>query len=124
LNVTNDLAKILGFNIRALNPSLRPLATTHNVEVFHHTIIYKLIEDVISRLESQLKPKIEIRVAGEAEVSEIFMITIKGKKKPIAGSKVFNGVISMKEKCRITRNGKIVYTGIISFYIWADTRSS
>jgi translation initiation factor IF-2 len=95
-----------------LNPNLRPLATQHNVEIFNHTIIYKVIDDVIARLESLLAPKIEIRVVGEAEVSEIFMVTVKGKKKPVGGSKVFNGAISMKDKCRITRNGKIVYSGI------------
>jgi translation initiation factor IF-2 len=96
-----------------LNPNLRSLVTKHKIEIFHHTIIYKLIDDVIARLESQLAPKIEISVTGEAEVSEIFHITVKGKKKPIAGSKVFNGVISIKEKCRVTRKGKIIFSGKI-----------
>ena len=106
------VAKILGFNIRSLNPNLRSQVAVNNVEIFQHSIIYKLIDDVIARLESMLAPKIEISVTGEAEVTEIFDVTIKGKKKPVAGSKVFNGTISIKEKCRITRGGRIVYSGI------------
>jgi translation initiation factor IF-2 len=109
--MTLILAKILGFNIRALNPNLRSQVSANNVEIFYHSIIYKLIDDVIARLESMLAPRIETSVTGEAQVSEIFDVTIKGKKKPVAGSKVFNGTISIKEKCRITRGGKIVYTG-------------
>lgn len=106
------LAKILGFNIRALNPNLRTQVAANNVEIFYHSIIYKLIDDVIARLESMLAPRIELTVTGEAEVIELFDVTIKGKKKPIAGSKVHKGNISIKEKCRITRGGKIVYTGM------------
>lgn len=60
-----------------------------------------------------LASKIEITVTGEGEVSEVFDITVKGKgKTQIAGTKVTNGSISIKEKCRITRNGKIVFSGI------------
>jgi len=62
-----------------------------------------------------LAPKIELSVIGEAEIDQLFEVTAKGKKKFIAGSKVFNGIISIKEKCRIVRNGKIVYSGITAF---------
>ena len=91
------------------------MTSASNIEIFNHTIIYKLIEDIISRIESMLAPKIELTVTGEAEVAEIFEVTLKSnKKKPIAGSKVFNGVISIKEKCRVTRGGKIIFTGMHS----------
>lgn len=104
----------MGFNIRSLNPNLRTHVAVNNIEVFHHSIIYKLIDDVIARLESMLAPRLETTVTGEAEVSEVFDVTIKGKKKPVAGSKVFNGTISIKEKCRIIRGGRIVYSGTSS----------
>jgi translation initiation factor IF-2 len=105
-------ANILGFNIKALNPSLRSDTTSNNIEIINHTIIYKLIDDVIVRLEKLLPPKVEITVTGEAEVKELFEITFKNQKKPIAGTNVFNGVISLKGKCRVTRNGRIVYSGM------------
>lgn len=103
----------MGFNIRALNPSLRTNAHNNNIEILYHSIIYKLIDDVTARLESMLAPMIELTVTGEAEIVQLFDIALKGRKtKPIGGCKVFNGIISMSEKCRITRSGKIVFTGI------------
>ena len=111
------LAKILGFNIRALNPNLRSLTHANNIEIIHHSIIYKLIEDVTERLESMLAPMIEVEVTGEAEVVQLFDIKVKSKQtRSIAGCKVFKGAISIKEKCRITRNGKIVFTGTSLYY--------
>ena len=71
------------------------------------------MDDVISKLESLLAPRIELTVTGEGEVSQLFDVTVKGKRiRHIAGTKVINGSISIKEKCRITRNGRIVYSGI------------
>jgi translation initiation factor IF-2 len=71
------------------------------------------MDDVISKLESMLAPRIELTVTGEGEVGQLFDVTVKGKHmRQIAGTKVINGSISIKEKCRITRNGKIVYSGI------------
>jgi translation initiation factor IF-2 len=110
------LAKILGFNIRALNPNLRTLSHTNDIEILYHSIIYKLIDDVRARLESMLAPMIELTVTGEAEIVQVFDITVKGRQtKPIGGCKVFNGVISMSETCRITRNGKIIFAGMSPF---------
>ena len=88
------------------------MTNANNIEIFYHSIIYKLIDDVVLRLESMLAPMIELTVTGEAEVVQLFDIKKKQKLKAIGGCKVFNGVISMKEKCRITRNGKIVFSGI------------
>lgn len=109
----------MGFNIKALNPSLRPIVHQNNIEIFYHSIIYKLIDDVVARLESLLTPIIELTVVGEAELVQLFDIKIKSvntnkKEKQIGGCKVTNGVISLKEKCRITRNGRIVFTGTLS----------
>jgi translation initiation factor IF-2 len=89
------------------------MTNANNIEIFYHTIIYKLIDDVVLRLESMLTPMIELTVTGEAEVVQLFDIKQKKQKlKAIGGCKVFNGVVSMKEKCRITRNGKIVFSGM------------
>jgi translation initiation factor IF-2 len=79
----------------------------------NYNIIYKLIDGVVTRLESMLAPLIEVTVVGEAEVVQLFDISLKGKKtKQVGGCKVFNGVISLKEKCRVTRVGKIIFTGM------------
>jgi translation initiation factor IF-2 len=107
-----NAAILIGFCIRGLNPTLRTAANRNNVEIIHHSIIYKVIDDVIARLEKKLTPKLEIKVVGEAKVVTIFNINIQGAKtKPVGGCKVSNGTIFLKEKCRVTRNGKIVYSG-------------
>ena len=88
------------------------MTNANKIEIFYHSIIYKLIDDVVLRLESMLAPMIELTVTGEAEIVQLFDIKQKKQKtKAIGGCKVFNGVISIKEKCRITRNGKIIFTG-------------
>ena len=88
------------------------MTSANNVEILYHSIIYKLIDDVVARLESMLAPMVELTVTGEAEIVQLFDIKVKVKQtKAIAGCKVFNGVISSKQQCRITRNGKIIFTG-------------
>jgi translation initiation factor IF-2 len=111
----------MGFNIRALNPSLRRKTNEKGIEVIQHTIIYHLIDDITRRLESMLAPMIETRVTGEAEVKEIFDISSgsKGEKK-VGGCRVFSGLISRKEKCRVTRNGKIIFSGMFLEGLFSD----
>jgi len=108
---------MMGFNIRALNPSLRRKTNEKNIEVIHHSVIYHLIDDITNRLESMLTPIIETRVTGEAEVMQLFEISAGSKnKKIVAGCRVSNGIISHQEQCRVTRNGKIIFTGM--FLVW------
>jgi translation initiation factor IF-2 len=72
---------------------------------------------VTARLESMLPSKFEISVTGEAEIVELFDIKEKRSRfKKVGGAKVFNGAISLKQKCRITREGKIIFSGICSFW--------
>ena len=60
-----------------------------------------------------LTPIIETRVTGEAEVMQLFEISAGSKnEKKVAGCRVFNGIISRSEVCRVTRNGKIIFTGM------------
>ena len=43
------------------------MTNANNIEIFYHSIIYKLIDDVVLRLESMLAPMIELTVTGEEE---------------------------------------------------------
>ena len=58
-----------------------------------------------------LKPSIEEKVTGSAEVMEIFKVSKFGK---VAGSKVVEGEINQDSNARLIRDGNIVYTGKIS----------
>jgi translation initiation factor IF-2 len=102
---------IISFNT-AVEPRLLMQAEKAGVGIIDQSIIYRLVEDVTSKLEAALPPLITQRVVGEADISQEFQITIKGRQKiPIAGCKVRNGVISRNDKIRVLRMGHVVYDG-------------
>ena len=88
------------------------IAENEGVEIMDHNIIYKLIDDVKATLSEQLPPSVTTRVTGEAEVQQIFHITVKGRDKAaIAGTRVRNGLINRARKVRVIRGDETVYDG-------------
>ena len=72
------------------------------------------METVSARVSTLLAPLTEARVHGEATVSQIFDINLKGKTfKKIAGCKVTNGTISKSNAVKVLRGAerKEVYRG-------------
>lgn len=106
-------AEILTFNL-ATERDIRNKAEKKSITITPHKIIYKLLEDVTSKLASQLEPEIKQKVLGEATIRSIFEVTIKKKTTPVAGCRVTNGLISKKAKVRVLRDREIVYTGTFS----------
>jgi translation initiation factor IF-2 len=77
-----------------------------------HNVIYRLVDEVISKLSERLAPSITYSVVAEAEILKIFQINIKGRvMAPIAGCKVKNGNLSKSSKVRVVRNGVTIYDG-------------
>ncbi|KAF2429492.1 initiation factor 2 [Tothia fuscella] len=102
---------IISFNT-LVEPRMLMQAEKVGVEIIDHSIIYRLVEDVTTKLEEQLAPLVTQRVVGEAEISQQFMITVKGRQKiPIAGCKVRNGVVNRNGKIRVLRLGHVVWDG-------------
>ncbi|KXG45258.1 Translation elongation/initiation factor/Ribosomal, beta-barrel [Penicillium griseofulvum] len=103
--------KIISFN-QAIDPNIMRIAESEGVEILDHNIIYKLIDDIKSILSEKLPPTITMRVTGEAEIQQVFEITVKGREKTaIAGSRVRNGLINKTRKVRVLRGDEIVYDG-------------
>ncbi|KAJ5162991.1 Translation elongation/initiation factor/Ribosomal beta-barrel [Penicillium coprophilum] len=103
--------KIISFN-QVIEPNIMRIAETQGVEILDHNIIYKLIDDIKSILSEKLPPTITTRVTGEAEIQQVFEITVKGREKTaIAGSRVRNGLINKTRKVRVLRGDEIVYDG-------------
>ncbi|CAI7647585.1 unnamed protein product [Penicillium glandicola] len=103
--------KIISFN-QAIDPNIMRIAEAEGVEILDHNIIYKLIDDIRAILSEQLPPLITMRVTGEAEIQQVFEITVKGREKTaIAGSRVRNGLINKTRKVRVLRGEEIVYDG-------------
>ena len=86
------------------------LADREGVPIISSPIIYRLMEDVRGRVIDLLPKIIETRVIGEANVVQLFDISMKGKvTKKIAGCRVSNGVLQKDKLLRVIRNGTTVY---------------
>ncbi|WFD07830.1 translation initiation factor IF-2 [Malassezia vespertilionis] len=100
--------QVLGFNVKApkgvqsLAARLQPRVAVHCDDV-----IYRLMEHVTSQVAALLPPVQELRVHGEAHVSQIFQIKGSGRAaKSIAGCRVTNGLISRANQVRILRGAQ------------------
>ncbi|KAF8321274.1 initiation factor 2 [Clavulina sp. PMI_390] len=104
-------ATVVGFSVKPSNKIIN-YAAAHDVPLITNSIIYRLMEDVRSRVQGLLPPVIEQRVLGEATVQQIFDIKGKGKTIiKIAGCRVANGVIDRSKKVRVMRDGDEVFAG-------------
>lgn len=102
-------ATIIGFNVTPSKSVLQSAARAQPtpVPVIVSDVIYRLMETVSSSVSALLPPLTEARVQGEATVSQIFDINIKGKNfKKIAGCKVTNGTILKSNLVRVLRGPK------------------
>jgi translation initiation factor IF-2 len=70
------------------------------------------VDDVKDTLSEQLPPRVTQRVTGEADIGQIFEISLKKRNKTsIAGCKVRNGVINRTKKVRVLRGQETIYDG-------------
>ncbi|KAJ5611692.1 Translation initiation factor IF-2 [Penicillium herquei] len=106
--------RIICFN-QPIEPAMSRMAELEGVQIMDHNIIYKLIDHVKEDLSQYLAPTITQRVTGEAEIGQIFEITIKGREKmSIAGCRVRNGTVNKARKVRVIRGNETIYDGIIT----------
>jgi translation initiation factor IF-2 len=104
---------IISFNM-PIDPAMSRMAELRGVRIMNHNIIYKLMDEVKATLSEHLAPTVTQRVTGEAEVGQIFEITLKGREKvAIAGCKVRNGVINRARKVRVLRGQNTIYDGML-----------
>lgn len=102
---------LLNFNT-PVDPNISRLAQAAKVKVIDHNIIYRLVDEVKATLSEYLAPLVTQRVLGEADVAQVFEITLKGRhNKAIAGCKVKNGMISINTKVRVLRDGEKIFDG-------------
>jgi len=102
---------VISFN-SAVDAAIKRKAEAAGVGLLESNIIYRLVDDVKAKLSEFLPPLVSQKVLGEAEVAQVFDITVKGRRqKPVAGCKVRNGVVGRNAKVRVLRNGKKVFDG-------------
>jgi translation initiation factor IF-2 len=103
-------AVIFGFNIDA-TPVARRMAEASQTEIKTYRIIYELVGDIKSRLESLLEPEIIRTDLGKLDVLAIFKT---GKKDMIVGGKVTKGKITKDANIEVFRGESLIGTGVLT----------
>lgn len=103
-------ALIIGFNVRP-DATIRKKAEEEGVEIRLYNIIYKVVEDIESAMKGMLAPVFTEVILGQAVVRQTFKVSKIGT---IAGCMVNDGKLVRNAKCRIIRDGKVIYTSAIS----------
>ena len=102
-------AIIIGFNVKP-SKIVKDIADDQKIDIFFYNIIYKFKEDLISMLYGTLDPIEVEEELGEAIVKQLWKHSTIGT---IAGCIVTSGEITRNAKCRIVRDGIVVYTSEI-----------
>ncbi|MBL8730864.1 MAG: translation initiation factor IF-2 [Planctomycetes bacterium] len=100
-------AVIVGFNTVA-DSSARQLAEREGVEIRYYDIIYELLDQVKAAMEGLLAPEEVQSVVGHAEVKATFKSSKFGV---IAGCRVTDGFVKRSNTVRLSRDGKVVWSG-------------
>lgn len=103
-------AIIIGFHVN-IDARGREVAKQEHVDIRMYSIIYEAESDIKKALEGLLAPTLTDRFGGTAEVRNVFRIPKIGM---IAGCYVKEGRINRKDKVRLIRDGKQIYTGILT----------
>ncbi len=100
-------AVIIGFHVRA-EPAARKLAESEGTELRVFDVVYDVLDDATKLMQGLLPPKEIERVAGRAEVRQLFVVPRVGT---IAGCAVTDGLIRRGILARVLRDSVPVYTG-------------
>ncbi|KAK6138150.1 hypothetical protein DH2020_028086 [Rehmannia glutinosa] len=108
-------ACIVGFNVRDLPSAISQSATQAKIKIKLHRIIYHLLEDIGNLIVEKAPGTLETKVAGEAQVLNIFELKGRSKAKgddvKIAGCRVIDGRLTKSATLRLLRSGEIVFEG-------------
>ena len=103
-------AIIFGFNVRP-DARVKQKAEEAHVEIRLHKIIYELLDEMEAAMKGMINVEKVEEVTGQAEVRHIFKITHVGT---VAGSYVTSGLLKVKSKARLIRDGLVIYDGEIA----------
>ncbi len=102
-------AVVLGFNVRPVGEA-RLVADREGVEIRTYSVIYRAIDELRDAMQGMLAPEEVEESLGTVEVRAIFRASKVGT---IAGCYVTEGKVTRGARCRLVRDGTIVYDGQI-----------
>ncbi len=109
-NAEANKAVIYAFGVKATGTAAA-LAREKHVEIFEQKIIYKIVEDILPRLQALLPQSYVVTELGEMEVLATFRKLEHGW---IIGGRVKKGPIRPGGKMRIFREGQIIGEGNVT----------
>jgi translation initiation factor IF-2 len=98
---------LIGFNVRA-DVTARRLAESENIPLHYFSIIYEVLDTVKLHMTGLLKPHIEERIVGLAEVRDVFRSPKFGA---VAGCMVIEGTVKRGYPIRVLRDNVVIYQG-------------
>jgi translation initiation factor IF-2 len=99
----------MGFNVRPVGDAAQ-VADREGVEIRGYSVIYKAIDELRDAMQGLLAPEEVEETVGTVEIRAIFRASRIGV---IAGSYVTSGRVTRGAKCRLVRDGTVVWTGEI-----------
>ncbi len=99
-------ALVVGFHVVA-DSKARVSADQQGVDIRNYQIIYELLDDLKMAAEGMLPSDTEEIVIGHVEIRTLF----KHRRRNIAGCMVTDGIARRDAKVRLTRDGRVIYSG-------------
>ncbi|GAB2230775.1 hypothetical protein Droror1_Dr00015066 [Drosera rotundifolia] len=91
------------------------LKTLNSPQIKLHRVIYHLLEDIGNSIVDKAPGTSETRVAGEAQVLNIFQLKERNKSKgedvKIAGCRVTDGKVIRSASVKLLRSGEVIFEG-------------
>ncbi|AVM41896.1 translation initiation factor IF-2 [Fastidiosipila sanguinis] len=103
-------AVVIGFNVRP-NNTVIDLAKELEVDIRLYSVIYQAIEEIEAAMVGRLDPEYQEVILGHVEIRETYKVSKIGT---IGGGYVTDGKITRNSKCRLIRDGIVVYDGEIN----------
>lgn len=100
-------AILIGFNVRA-DAAAKVVIAREGLDLRYYSIIYDLIDHIRLALSGMLKPEVEEKITGLAEVRDVFRSSKMGA---VAGCMVTEGVIKRHLPIRVLRNNVVIFEG-------------
>ncbi|GBG72457.1 hypothetical protein CBR_g12031 [Chara braunii] len=106
-------ACIIGFNVRSAGAAVDSAARRASVVITQDQVIYRLLESVGKMVVGKMPGMNEEKIAGEAQVLQLFEVKGKGSapSTAVAGCKVIDGRLQRNARIRVLRSGEKMFEG-------------
>ncbi|CAF3568500.1 unnamed protein product [Rotaria socialis] len=113
-----EAAKLFNATIYAFNTNVSQSvaleAGRQQVPIRTFNVIYHMLNDIKGELTKRIPSTEEDVPTGSADVLQVFEITDRNKKVPVAGCRVTDGAFEKKQLFKLVRNGQVIHRDTLS----------